>query len=73
MDIIGALLKSHYWNMSMLYFLGGFSGNEEGIQEAAESDGDARSEKPGQLAVETEDWDGPGREKQLKAKRNFLN
>ncbi|GAB0181867.1 zinc finger protein ZFPM2 [Grus japonensis] len=34
-------------------------GNEEGIQEAAESDGDARSEKPGQLAVETEDWDGP--------------
>ncbi|XP_052644252.1 zinc finger protein ZFPM2 isoform X2 [Harpia harpyja] len=34
--------------------------NEEGIQEAAESDGDARSEKPGQLAVETEDWDGPG-------------
>lgn len=52
-----------------------FSGNEEGIQEAAESDGDARSEKPGQLAVETEDWDGPGRKKQLKpkAKRNFLN
>nr|XP_009680615.1 PREDICTED: zinc finger protein ZFPM2 isoform X2 [Struthio camelus australis] len=35
-------------------------GNEEGIQEAAESDGDARSEKPGQLTVETEDWDGPG-------------
>ncbi|KAK2515269.1 hypothetical protein Q9233_014468 [Columba guinea] len=33
--------------------------NEEGIQEAAESDADARSEKPGQLAVETEDWDGP--------------
>lgn len=53
----------------MIFFLG----NEEGIQEAAESDGDARSEKPGQLAVETEDWDGPGREKQLKAKRNFLN
>jgi len=50
-----------------------FSGNEEGIQEAAESDGDARSEKPGQLAVETEDWDGPGRNKQLTAKRNFLN
>lgn len=53
-------------------FFDGFSGSEEGIQEAAESDGDARSEKPGQPAVETEDWDGPGREKQLKAKRSFL-
>ncbi|RLW12964.1 hypothetical protein DV515_00000466 [Chloebia gouldiae] len=39
--------------------------SEEGIQEAAESDGDARSEKPGQLAVETEDWDGPGPRKLL--------
>lgn len=48
-----------------------FAGNEEGIQEAAESDADARSEKPGQLAVETEDWDGPGRKKQLKSERIF--
>lgn len=48
--------------MSILYFFV-FSGNEEGIQGAAESDGDVRSEKPGQLAVENEDWDGPGRKK----------
>ncbi|XP_034619357.1 zinc finger protein ZFPM2 isoform X2 [Trachemys scripta elegans] len=35
-------------------------GDEEGSQETAESDGDAQSEKPGQLIVETDDWDGPG-------------
>ncbi|XP_034619361.1 zinc finger protein ZFPM2 isoform X5 [Trachemys scripta elegans] len=34
--------------------------DEEGSQETAESDGDAQSEKPGQLIVETDDWDGPG-------------
>lgn len=49
-----------------------FSGNEEGIQGVAESEGDSRSEKPGQLAAEAEDWDGPGRKKQLKAMRNLL-
>ncbi|KAK2524267.1 hypothetical protein Q9966_011681 [Columba livia] len=54
-------------------------GNEEGIREAAESDADARSEKPGQLAVETEDWDGPGcftitcsKESVLDCQRKFL-
>ncbi|XP_030409554.1 zinc finger protein ZFPM2 isoform X3 [Gopherus evgoodei] len=35
-------------------------GDEEGSQETAESDGDAQSEKPGRLIVETDDWDGPG-------------
>ncbi|TFK12456.1 pecanex-like protein 3 [Platysternon megacephalum] len=35
-------------------------GDEEGSQETAESDGDAQSEKPGQLIVETDVWDGPG-------------
>nr|XP_032633896.1 zinc finger protein ZFPM2 isoform X3 [Chelonoidis abingdonii] len=35
-------------------------GDEECSQETAESDGDAQSEKPGQLIVETDDWDGPG-------------
>ncbi|XP_038247811.1 zinc finger protein ZFPM2 isoform X3 [Dermochelys coriacea] len=37
-------------------------GDEEGSQETAESDGDAQSEKPGQLRchLETDDWDGPG-------------
>ncbi|KAH1177544.1 hypothetical protein KIL84_011246 [Mauremys mutica] len=34
-------------------------GDEEGSQETAESDGDAQSEKPVQLIVETDDWDGP--------------
>ncbi|XP_032078180.1 zinc finger protein ZFPM2-like [Thamnophis elegans] len=34
-------------------------GDEEGSQEAADSDGDARSDKPGPLKLETEDWDGP--------------
>lgn len=58
--------------MSILYFFDCFSGNEEGIQEAAESDGDARSEKPGQLAVETEDWDGPGRKKRTEGQEKFL-
>nr|XP_006133819.1 zinc finger protein ZFPM2-like [Pelodiscus sinensis] len=41
-------------------------GDEEGSQETTESDGDAQSEKPGQLIVETDDWDGPGRRKQMK-------
>lgn len=49
-----------------------FSGNEEGIQEAAESDGNTRSEKPGQLAVEAEDWDGPGRKKTTESQKKFL-
>lgn len=59
------LTESCSWNISKIHFLGYFffSGNEEGIHEAPESDGDAKSEKPGQLAVETEDWDGPGRKK----------
>uniref|UniRef100_A0A6I8PHJ7 Zinc finger protein ZFPM2 n=1 Tax=Ornithorhynchus anatinus TaxID=9258 RepID=A0A6I8PHJ7_ORNAN len=35
-------------------------GEEEGIHEAAELDGDTLSEKPVQLGVETDDWDGPG-------------
>ncbi|XP_013918332.1 PREDICTED: zinc finger protein ZFPM2-like, partial [Thamnophis sirtalis] len=35
-------------------------GDEEGSQETADSDGDARSDKPGPLKLETEDWDGPG-------------
>ncbi|KAL4670837.1 hypothetical protein H8959_003546 [Pygathrix nigripes] len=34
-------------------------GDDEGIQETAESDGDTQSEKPGQSGVETDDWDGP--------------
>ncbi|KAM6171649.1 zinc finger protein ZFPM2 isoform 2-T2 [Erethizon dorsatum] len=34
--------------------------DDEGIQEAAESDGDTQPEKPGPPGVETEDWDGPG-------------
>jgi hypothetical protein len=38
-----------------------FSGDDEGIQETAESDGDTQSEKPGPPGVETDDWDGPGR------------
>jgi zinc finger protein ZFPM2 len=36
-------------------------GDDEGIQEPAESDGDSHSDKPGQPGVETDDWDGPGR------------
>nr|XP_035933762.1 zinc finger protein ZFPM2-like isoform X3 [Halichoerus grypus] len=35
-------------------------GDDEGVQETAESDGDTQSEKPGQPGVETDDWDGPG-------------
>ncbi|XP_036292668.1 zinc finger protein ZFPM2 isoform X1 [Pipistrellus kuhlii] len=35
-------------------------GDEEGIQETAESDGDTQPEKPGQPGVQTGDWDGPG-------------
>ncbi|XP_049710242.1 zinc finger protein ZFPM2 isoform X1 [Elephas maximus indicus] len=35
-------------------------GDDEGIQEMAESDGDTQSEKPGQPGLETDDWDGPG-------------
>ncbi|ELK32841.1 Zinc finger protein ZFPM2 [Myotis davidii] len=34
-------------------------GDEEGVQETAESDGDTQPEKPGQPGVETGDWDGP--------------
>lgn len=43
-----------------------FPGDDEGIQETAESDGDTQSEKPGQSGVETDDWDGPGRREYLK-------
>lgn len=43
------------------HFFGKLIGDEEGSQEAADSDGDARSDKPGPLALETEDWDGPGK------------
>nr|XP_023504627.1 zinc finger protein ZFPM2 [Equus caballus] len=35
-------------------------GDDEGVQETAESDGDTQSEKPGQTGVEADDWDGPG-------------
>ncbi|KAJ8785097.1 hypothetical protein J1605_007653 [Eschrichtius robustus] len=35
-------------------------GDDEGVQETAESDGDTQSEKPGQPGVEIDDWDGPG-------------
>ncbi|XP_005382056.1 PREDICTED: zinc finger protein ZFPM2 [Chinchilla lanigera] len=35
-------------------------GDDEGVQEAAESDGDTQPEKPGPPGVEAEDWDGPG-------------
>lgn len=38
-----------------------FPGDDEGVQETAESDGDTQSEKPGQTGVEADDWDGPGR------------
>ncbi|KAM6454094.1 zinc finger protein ZFPM2 isoform 3-T3 [Liasis olivaceus] len=34
--------------------------DEEGSQEAADSDGEARLDKPGPLTLETGDWDGPG-------------
>lgn len=37
------------------------TGEEEGSQEAADSDGDAQLEKPGPRTLETEDWDGPGK------------
>lgn len=46
-----------------------YPGDDEGIQETAESDGDTQSEKPGQPGVETDDWDGPGRREYLKFNR----
>ena len=49
-----------------------FSGDDEGVQETAESDGDTQSEKPGQPGVETDDWDGPGRTENLKFNRLLL-
>lgn len=42
-----------------------FPGDDEGVQETAESDVDTQSEKPGQPGVETDDWDGPGRTKKM--------
>lgn len=52
------------------HFFGKLIGDEEGSQEAADSDGDARSDKPGPLKLETEDWDGPG--KGVSKKKNNL-
>lgn len=47
--------------MTLTVCIGKLIGDEEGSQEAADSDGDARLEKSGPLTLETEDWDGPGR------------
>lgn len=49
-----------------------FLGDEEGVQETAESDGDTQPENPGQPGVETGDWDGPGRTDNLKSNHLLL-
>lgn len=36
------------------------------MQETTESDGDTQQEKPAQPSAETDDWDGPGKTKNLK-------